>query len=671
MRRFFVIRIAALIFANHTLPDLPMKVSVIIVNYNVKYFLEVCLHSVLRAGRNMPVEVIVVDNNSKDGSCDMVRERFPQVVLVENKDNKGFSKANNQGVAVAQGEYILFLNPDTVMPENFFDKMVAYMDAHPEAGCIGPRLIDGKGQFAPDGKKSFPSLSVAIFKTTGINKLFPRSPYFNKYYAVHVGERETAEVDVLSGCCMMARHSVIKEVGGAFDEDYFMYCEDVDLSYRIQKGGYKNVYYPEVDLVHYKGESTRKATLSYVRIFNEALSTFVKKHYSKKNAALFILFINIGIVLRAILGAFKQVLKVLRMPLFDALLLLGTLWFIEEFWVEHVKNIYPIPFSSLIVTFPVYVLLWGVSLYINGAYDQPYKSLRVIRGMVVGTVAILAYYGLLQSELRYSRAIIIFSGFIGTVLILGLHELLYRLGIFKLIPYDTLPRKALIVADKAAYVQTRDVLQKVHYAPEVLGRIHTGHEKQDALAGLGDMRELAYTAGVDEIIFCINGLGYGEVLGQMEHCGARYDYKIHLPGSQSFVGSNSSHTAGDLYTLDSRYNLGAFSHQRNKRLVDIAFALLLVVLYPVLLFVVKRPGGLLANIWAVLTAGRTWVGYKGATGKTLPVIKKGVLPPYNILQGFTPSEDLQRQLNEEYARKYTAGTDIGLLLNNLKYLGIR
>jgi O-antigen biosynthesis protein len=669
MCSFFVIRIAALIFAIRSLRHILMKVSVIIVNYNVKYFLEVCLHSVLRAAKNMPVEVIVVDNNSKDGSNAMVKDKFPDVILIENTDNKGFSKANNQGFAIAGGQYVLFLNPDTVMPEDFLDKTVAYMDAHPEAGAIGPRLIDGKGQFAPDGKKSFPSLSVAIFKTTGINKLFPKSAYFNKYYAVHVGEYETAEVDVLSGCCMMGRRSVIDAVGGAFDEDYFMYCEDVDLSYRIQKAGYKNIYYPEVNLVHYKGESTRKATLSYVRIFNEALSTFVKKHYSKKNAALFILFINIGIVLRAILGAVKQVLKVLRMPFFDAIILLGTLWFIEQFWVEHVKNMYPIPFSSLAATFPVYIILWVLSLYINGAYDQPYKSLRVIRGMVTGTIVILAYYGLLQSELRYSRAIIIFSGFIGTVLVLGLHELLYRLGVFKLIPYDTLPRKALIVADSSSYRQTTETLQKVHYAPQVLGRINTVADKQDALAGINEMKELSYTAGVNEIIFCVNGLGYIDILTQMEHCGQRYDYKIHLPGSHSFVGSNSSHTAGDLYTLDSRYNLSSFSHQRNKRLIDISFSLLFLLLSPILMFVVKEPSGLLVNIFRVLTARKTWVGYSIPLSKQLPQLKRGVLPPYNILKEFTPGQSLQTQLDEEYAIKYTAGADINLMLNNLKYLG--
>ena len=153
-----------------------MKLSVIIVNYNVKYFLEVCLHSVSRALEGIPSEIIVVDNNSKDGSIELVTTKFPSVVLIANKENSGFSRANNQGVTVAKGEYILFLNPDTVMPEDFARKMIAYMDAHPEAGSIGPRLIDGKGQFAPDGKKSFPSLSVAVFKTIGLNKVFPRSP---------------------------------------------------------------------------------------------------------------------------------------------------------------------------------------------------------------------------------------------------------------------------------------------------------------------------------------------------------------------------------------------------------------------------------------------------------------------------------------------------------------
>ncbi len=647
-----------------------MKLSVIIVNYNVKYFLEVCLHSVSRAMQGIEGEIIVADNNSKDDSCDMVREKFPSVVLLANKENLGFSKANNQAAAIAKGDYILFLNPDTVMPEDFFTKTLAYMDAHPQAGALGPRLIDGKGVYAPDGKKSFPTLQVALFKTIGINKLFPNSPYFNKYYAVHVGEHETAPVEVLSGCCMLVRSNVLQQIGGAFDEDYFMYCEDVDLSYRIQQAGYQNIYYPPATLIHYKGESTRKATLQYVRIFNEALITFVKKHYTKEQARLYLLFINIGIILRALLGTLKRALKILRMPLFDTLILLSTLWFVTNFWIEHVKNMLPIPFSSLYATLPVYTALWVITLYFNGAYDQPYRALRVTRGMIFGTIVILAYYGLLQPSLRYSRAIIIFTGFAGTVLLLGLHDLLHRLGIFKYVAYDKLPRKAIIIADEPHYEQTTATLQHVHYAPQVAGRINPGNKNDDALGNAAEMKELLYTASINEVIFCINGLSYAQVFAHMQHCGPRYDYKIHLPGSQSFVGSNSSHTSGDLYTIDRRYNLDSFAQMRNKRMIDIIAAVALLLLSPILLFMVKKPGNFIRNCFKVLAGQCTWVGYTPHPfNKYLPRIRKNILPPYNIITGYEPGEEVKNQLNIAYAQHYTAGMEVTLMLNNLKYLG--
>ena len=648
-----------------------MKLTVIIVNYNVKYFLEVCLHSVERAAEGMDVEIIVVDNNSTDGSCDMIKYLFPRVTLVENKDNKGFSKANNQGVAIAAGEYILFLNPDTVMPEDFLKKSIGYMDTHPKAGALGPRLIDGKGDFAPDAKKSFPSLSVAIFKTTGINKIFSRSPYFNKYYAVHIGERETAPVEVLSGCCMLVRRKAMDEAGGPFDEDYFMYCEDVDLSWRIKKAGYQNVYFPEVNLIHYKGESTRKMTLSYVRIFNEALVTFVKKHYTRKEAKLFVLFINIGIILRAILGTIKRGLKILHMPLFDALLLLITLWGLKEFWVSEVKNILPIPANIIYATFPAYIGIWLISLYFNSVYDNPYRPLKVIRGMLLGTVAILAYYGLLPPEYRYSRAIIIFTGLAGTVVLLGTHDILYRLGILKYIPYDKLPKKAVIVADEATYEETAAILQKVHYAPELSGRISNHREQSDALAPVAEMKELLFTTGINEVIFCVNGLTYSDILGQMQHCGNVYEYKIHLSGSQSFVGSNSSSTSGDLYTIDRSFKLSDFAQIRNKRMVDIALSFILLLLLPVTIFIVKNAGSFITNLFQVLAGSKTWVGYSSAAADYLPAIKKGILPPYNILSGYEPSAHVKMQVNVAYAQHYSQVADLAIIMKNIKYLGIK
>ncbi len=651
-----------------------MKVSIIIVNYNVRYFLEVCVDSVLKAVKGLAAEVIVVDNNSADDSLQMLRDRFPQVIRIENRENTGFSRANNQGVAIAKGEYILFLNPDTVMPEDFFEKTVAYLDAHPGAGALGPRLIDGKGRFAPDAKKSFPTLSVALFKSSGINRLFPRSPYFNAYYAVHVGEWETAPVEVLSGCCMMVRQSVLAQTGGAFDEDYFMYCEDVDLSYRITKAGYQNIYFPEATLVHYKGESTRKATLSYIRIFNEALATFVRKNYSKGQARMFIFAIQIGIALRAVVGVLRSIFRILRMPLFDALVLLVTLWLMKDFWVGHVKGAKPPPANFILATFPAYIALWIAALWLNGGYDQPYRPLRVVRGMIIGSVVILAYYGLLDASLRYSRGLIMLSGVVGTVALLGLHELLYRLGILRFIPFDDELRKAVIVGNNGAYEEAAMLLQKVPAAPELTGRIAVaeGDAGTDvALGALSDIEPLLFTAGIGEVIFCTDNISYQDILAQIQRCGFGYEYKIHLPGSRGFVGSNSSHAAGDLYTAGRRFALSQFAQQRNKRVFDLVTALIILISAPILAFIVHDGPGLIRNVFSVLAGQKTWVGYDvklpGAAG--LPRIKPAILPPYNQLPGYSPDGLVQTVLAADYARRYTAGVDAGFLWRNLRWAG--
>jgi GT2 family glycosyltransferase len=646
-----------------------MKLSVIIVNYNVRYFLEVCVDSVLRAAKGQEVEVIVVDNNSADDSMEMLRKKFPQVIRIENQDNAGFSKANNQGFAIAKGEYVLFLNPDTVMPEDFIVKAVAYMDAHPEAGGLGPRLIDGKGRYAQDSKHSFPTLSVALFKTTGINKLFPRSTYFNKYYAVHIAERETAPIEVLSGACMFLRRAVVEEVGGAFDEDFFMYCEDVDLSYRITQAGYQNIYYPEIDLVHYKGESTRKATLSYIRIFNEALATFVRKHYGKGQARLFIFAIHVGIVLRAVLGALRRLFRILRLPLFDAFILLGTLALMQRFWVGYVKGAETVPASFILATYPAYILLWIASLWLNGAYDQPYRPLRVVRGMFVGSIVILAYYGLLDASLRYSRGLIMFSGLTGTVALLGLHELLYRLGILRFIPFDDELRKTVVAGGVEDGAEAAQLLAQVPAAPSLQGRISLNPE-EGTLGEADELPQLLYSAGIGELIFCMDSFRYERVLAEMQRCGPEYDYKIHLRGSRGFVGSNSSHAAGDLYTVGQRYVLAQFSQQRNKRVFDLVASIAMIPALPILCLQVKKAGRLLKNWASVLAGKKTWIGYDVPlqVRAGLPPLKDSVLPVWNMLEGFSPEAELQQTMAQDYAKRYTPGVDAGFLWRNKRWL---
>ncbi|HRI28473.1 MAG TPA: glycosyltransferase family 2 protein, partial [Chitinophagales bacterium] len=226
-----------------------MKLSVIIVNYNVKYFLEQALLSVRRALEGLSAEVIVVDNNSVDGSVEMVRQKFEEVVLIANSKNVGFSAANNQAIRIAKGEYILLLNPDTVVEEDTFAKTIGFMDTHPQAGALGVKMYDGKGVFLPESKRGLPTPATAFYKMTGLSALFPHSKIFNHYYLGHLNNNEVHEIEVLSGAFMLLRKSVLDKIG-LLDETFFMYGEDIDLSYRVIQSGYRNYYYPHTRIIH-------------------------------------------------------------------------------------------------------------------------------------------------------------------------------------------------------------------------------------------------------------------------------------------------------------------------------------------------------------------------------------------------------------------------------------
>jgi len=267
-----------------------MQLSVIILNYNVRYFLEQCVLSVKNALEGIEGEIIVVDNNSADDSCAMMRERFPDVLLIENNENTGFPKGNNIGVAAAKGEFICILNPDTVVAEDTFIKVLAHAKERHDMGIIGAKLIDGMGKFLPESKMGIPTPWVATTKITGLYKLFPKWSLFNKYYAMHLGQNQSGRVDIIVGAFMIIRRDQYLEVGG-FDEDYFMYTEDVDLSYTILESGRHNYYFPGAAVIHYKGESTVKDG-TYMKRFQEAMQLFYKKHFRK--SPLFDIFMRVG-----------------------------------------------------------------------------------------------------------------------------------------------------------------------------------------------------------------------------------------------------------------------------------------------------------------------------------------------------------------------------------------
>lgn len=257
--------------------------------------------------KNIEGEIIVVDNNSSDGSFEFFHNRFSEVKFIWNKNNSGFAKANNQALKIAKGEYILFLNPDTIIAEDCFEKCISFIKTKNNNSAVGIKMIDGKGGFLKESKRSFPSPFASLYKLFGFSKLFPRSKIFSKYNLGCLDENKNHVVDVLAGAFMMIPKKIL-DITGGFDEDFFMYGEDIDLSYRIQKAGFKNYYFAESTIIHFKGESTKKGSLNYVVIFYKAMSIFVKKHYGRRGG-LFSFFIHVAIVIRASMSAFLRLLK--------------------------------------------------------------------------------------------------------------------------------------------------------------------------------------------------------------------------------------------------------------------------------------------------------------------------------------------------------------------------
>ncbi len=256
-----------------------MKLSIIIVNYNVKYFLQQCLNSILDSNIAFTFEIIIIDNNSTDGSIEYLKNKFKQtnIHFLENKTNPGFSKANNQGIRFAGGEYILLLNPDTVVGENVLSNVCHFIDDNPTSGAIGVKMINGAGQFLPESKRGFPSPWASFCKMFGLASIFPKSPLFGAYNLLYLDEDKIHQVPILAGAFMMIRKKALDKAG-VLDEAFFMYGEDIDLSYRIEKAGYKNYYLPE-RIIHYKGESTNKGNIKYMDAFYGAMRIFYKKYY--------------------------------------------------------------------------------------------------------------------------------------------------------------------------------------------------------------------------------------------------------------------------------------------------------------------------------------------------------------------------------------------------------
>lgn len=650
-----------------------MKLSIVIVNYNVRYFLEQCLHSVEDAIKGLETEVFVVDNNSVDGSNEMVNLKFPWVTLIANKSNTGFSCANNEAIKASSGEYILLLNPDTVLEHDTLNKCVAFMDQHPDAGGLGIKMVDGKGKFLPESKRGLPTPDVAFYKIFGLSALFPKSKTFGKYHLTYLDKDQTHQVDILSGAYMMLRRETIEKVG-SLDETFFMYGEDIDLSYRITKGGYKNYYYPEARIIHYKGESTKKSSINYVFVFYNAMIIFAKKHFSQKNARLFSLLIHIAIYIRAGMAILTRLLRKLLLPFADALVIyLGSL-LIVDYWESNV--IYTIgghyPSLFLSVVLPLYTLIWLFSVFVTGGYDKPLKLRKIAAGILAGSIAILVFYALLPTHFRFSRAIIILAGVWSLLSMSGIRLALHFIGLKDYRLGYNQNKRFIIVGEENEATRVADLLHKTLANPAFIGLVSVdkSFEKTEGFIGsLNQISEIISIYKIDEVIFCAKDIPAQNIIDIMTQLQQSVvDFKIAPPESLSIIGSNSINTTRDLYVIDIN-SVGKPNNQRNKRLFDFAISVVLVSLSPVLMWITKRPFNFILNTICVLIGYRTWVGYGTHTDGTLPKLKQGILNPTDVFPNKEIDSETASRLNLLYARDYKMGTDLNIIWRGFRNMG--
>lgn len=595
-------------------------------NYNVRYFLEQALRSVFQSATDFDFEVVVVDNHSVDGSVDMVRRQFPQVRLMPMAENLGFSKANNVGIRATTGDYVLLLNPDTIVRKDTFQKMVGFMDAHSDAGGLGVKMMDGRGRYLPESKRGFPTPWVAFCKMSGLSRLFPRSARFNGYYLGHLSRDENHAVEVLSGACMLLRRSVLDKVG-LLDEAYFMYGEDIDLSFRILQAGYRNYYLSDTEIIHFKGESTRKGSFNYVRLFYKAMVIFTRKHLHGRSARSLAGLLNAAIYVRAAAAVIRRVAERVAWPLADAVLIFTCMAGIKALWQTTVKPGTVYPDSYLFINVPLYLAGWLVTFFFRGGYDDPPRLRKIPVSIGIGTVIILTVYALLPEHLRSSRGMIL-AGAVAATAVMALARLTVFAVLGNLDRLLNRHKRMLIIAGREDSERIAELLERTEAMHEVVGIAHNnpGPSQGQYLGNLDDVPEIVRLFGVDEIIFSLKDIGSHDLMRTMSALGGRIGYKILSEGSEVIIGSPSRDAAGELYTIDIGFHLNQPAYRRSKRTFDVTVSLALLLTFPISIWMADNKRTLLSNTWLVLTGRRTWVGYAGSDTNGLPPLKPGIIP---------------------------------------------
>lgn len=641
-------------------------VSVIIVNYNVKFFLEQCLIAVGESLRNEPGEIIVFDNASIDGSREYLEPKFPNVRFIWNDENLGFGKANNRALKEAKGDIILFLNPDTIIGEGCLQRTAGFLRQRQDVGALGVRMIDGSGSFLKESKRAYPSVMTSFYKLCGLCSLFPSSPVFANYYLGQLDQTQTHEVDVLAGAFMMVKKEVLVKTGG-FDEQFFMYGEDIDLSYRIQKAGYKNYYYADETIIHFKGESTRRGTLNYIRLFYSAMIVFVGKHYKGITAGIYRILLNLAIWIRASVALVAGFTSNNRIALFDGIVVTTSYLIAYLFWLYFEIPPYSISNGALALSLFSFSFVFITVLRFSGLHERRQRQRREVKAVALSGLIVFLLEAYLVDAFRFSP----FSLFIGSVLsffgIGFIRQRMRRKGKIEEIENHGLA----IVGELEDMKRIGDIIlpNQLHKVSEMFIRIPP--EKLKWVQKRGDLSSYMFGIINSDLVLCRSSLSYEEIIRLTTVLPRHLRIRFHGAGSASIVGSDSGSSVGITLSEDYLFQLGSPEVLRMKRLIDFVISLSFLALLPILVFFVLKPAGFCRNIYEVFKGKKTWVGYimeKNSLPKLLPgVIGTDGKPQLSDQTG----DDRLTDTDVIYAKDYSVVRDIRPIIKGFRFLGYR
>ena len=671
------------------------RLSIIIVNYNVKEFLEQSLQAIQKASLHLTVEVIVVDNHSVDGSQEMVRTKFPWVRLIANPDNRGFAVANNQGISSSSGDYVLLLNPDTLVQEDTFTVLVEYLDAHPEIGLAGCKILNPDGTLQLACRRSFPTLKTALPKILGLSSLFPHNRLFARYNLTYLDPDEITDVDAVSGSFMFARREAIDQVG-MLDESFFMYGEDLDWCYRFKQQGWGVQYVPLTKIIHYKGESSKLAPFDSYITFYRAMNLFVKKHFSRRWLFVFDLFIRLGILIRGTVGFLGALLKQFAPQILDSLIILTG--FLVAILIKFGSLDYVIDYSFLPL---IYAGIWIGALNFTGSYRlREYSISKAMSGLVLGFVVISALT-LFFNQFAYSRAVLLMAFLYNGFLLTG-WRVFYRSRHGTPLGKPVRKRRALIVgAGKEGQRILKRLTNQLSHGYEIVGFVNEGHEQRinESILGSGsELPELVRVHRITDVIFTSDVYRNTEILSMVDQL---KDHQVELkivPQSLEFIlGKATVEDITEIPLVDLNFPLSRRGHQITKRLVDFLIALLLIPFVVPVCFSVAalkkwtltgrtipdesgesfeykrftvngipaRGCGLSPALFAVLRGKMSLVGIPLNTGTEPPVrrlFKPGITSLWEVESGDSGEIDTYNQF---YMQHHSLGFDIQILLRYL------